>query len=91
MAEGGNDNDGFKDNLRNAGSTGESHYPDEVEVHFTDYRKTIPGRDERPRSRVSSSSSTKSKDGQTKLTKFGSLEEEEEEEEEDFIDPEEDV
>ena len=78
MAEGGNDNDDFKDNLRNAGSAGESQYPDEFEVHFTDHRKTIPGR-------VSSSSSTKSKDGQTKRTTFGSLEEEEEEEEEDFI------
>ena len=81
----------FKDNLRNAGSTGESQYPNEFKVHFTDHRKTIPGRDKCPRSRVPSSSSTKSKDGQTKRTKFGSLEEEEEEEEEDFIDSEEDV
>ena len=88
MAEGGNDNDDFKDNLRNAGNTGESQYPDEFEVHFTDHRKTIPGRDKCPRSRASSNSSTKSKDGQTKLTKFGSLQEEEEE---DFIDSEEDV
>ena len=87
MAEGGNDNNDFKDNLRNAESTGESQYPDEFEVHFTDHRKTIPGRDIRPSSGVSSSSSTKSKDGQTKRTKFGSLEEEEE----DFIDSEEDV
>ena len=71
MAEGGNYNDDFKDNLRNAGSTGESQYPNEFEVHFTDHRKTIPGRDKRPRSRVSSSSSTKSKDAQTKRTKLG--------------------
>ena len=46
------------------------------------------GRDKRPYSRVSSSSSTKSKDGQTKRIEFGSLEEDEEE---DFIDSEEDV
>ena len=83
MAEGGNDNDDFKDNLRNAGNTGESRYPDESEVHFTDHRKTIPGRAKRPRSRVSLSSSTKSKDRQTKRTKIGPLEEEE-----DFIDSE---
>ena len=91
MAEGGNDSDDFKDNLRNPGSTRESltQYPDEFEVHFTDHRKTIPRRDKRPPSRVLSSSSTKSKDCQTKRTRFGSLEEEEEEE--DFIDSEEDV
>ena len=50
-------------------------------------RVTNPPLDKRPRSRVSSSSSTKSKDGQTKRTKFESSEEEEE----DFIDSEEDV
>ena len=47
MAEGVNDNDDFKDNLRNAGSTGESQYPDEFEVYFADHRKTILGRDKR--------------------------------------------
>ena len=49
IAEGGNDNGDFKDNLRNAGNTGESQYPDEFEVHFTDRRKTIPGRDKQGR------------------------------------------
>ena len=88
MAEDGNDNDDFKDNLRNSRSTGENQYPDEFEVYFTDHRKTVPGRDKRPSSRVSSSSSTKSKDGQTKRTKFGSLEEAEDE---DFIDSKEDM
>ena len=51
-------------------------------------RNRLYGRDKRPRSRVSSSSSTKSKDGQTKRIKFGALEEDKEE---DFIDSEEDV
>ena len=51
MAEGGNNNDDFIDNLRNAGSTGESQYPDEFEVYFTDHRRTILGRDKRPLNR----------------------------------------
>ena len=70
MAEGGSDNDDIKDNLGNAGNTKESQYPDEFEYQFTDHRKMIPGRDKRPRSNVSSSSSTKSKDSQTKCTKL---------------------
>ena len=67
MAEGGSDNDDIKDNLGYAGNTKESQYPDEFEYQFTDHRKMIPGRDERPRSKVSS---TKSKDSQTKCTKL---------------------